>query len=248
MPGFAFSGPTSEPGWNRYRTARAWAELMRRLGYERYGAHGNDAGAYVSPELGRVAPGARHRRARHPALLVPVRRPGRVRGADRRRSSSTSQFLQTFDDEMSAYAKLQATTPQNLAHALADSPAGQLAWSGAAARRAGQRRLRPHQRVDLLAHQHGRVLGPVLLRGPRTPSTRPSRPPRRPGWPASPTTSRPLRRFAERDHRNIVSWNEYDRGGHWATQDAPTCSSTTSASSSAASAPSRRAVRCECAE
>ena len=84
IPGFAFSGPTREPGWNRHRTARAWAELMRRLGYERYGAHGNDAGATSRPSR-RVAPERGHRRARQPDLLVPDGRPGRVRGADRGR-------------------------------------------------------------------------------------------------------------------------------------------------------------------
>ena len=46
---------------------------------------------------------------------------------------------------------------------------------------------------------------------------------------------RPIRRFAERDHANIVSWSEFDRGSHWATHDAPTCCSATSASSSAVS-------------
>src|SRR5918994_2485837 len=56
LPGFAFSGPTTEPGWDAQRTAKAWAELMRRLGYDRYGAHGNDAGAIVAPLQGRVDP------------------------------------------------------------------------------------------------------------------------------------------------------------------------------------------------
>ena len=56
LPGFGFSGPTRSPGWNRYRTARAWAELMSRLGYRRYGAVGNDAGSMISPELGRTDP------------------------------------------------------------------------------------------------------------------------------------------------------------------------------------------------
>jgi epoxide hydrolase len=54
LPGFGFSGPTREPGWNTHRTARAWAELMRRLGYDRYGAVGNDAGSMISPEIGRA--------------------------------------------------------------------------------------------------------------------------------------------------------------------------------------------------
>ena len=64
IPGFGFSGPTGEAGWDTNRIARAWAELMGRLGYERYGAQGGDFGAVVSPELGRRRPRARRRRAR----------------------------------------------------------------------------------------------------------------------------------------------------------------------------------------
>src|SRR6266545_3489808 len=48
LPGFGFSGPTTESGWDVYRTARAWVELMHRLGYERYGAMGNDGGSMIS--------------------------------------------------------------------------------------------------------------------------------------------------------------------------------------------------------
>ena len=55
IPGFGFSGPTSEAGWDATGRA-AWAELMHRLGYERYGAHGNDAGAIISPILGGIDP------------------------------------------------------------------------------------------------------------------------------------------------------------------------------------------------
>src|SRR6266487_798557 len=56
IPGYGFSGPTRDTGWTTSRVARAWAELMNRLGYERYGAQGGDWGAFVSPELGRVDP------------------------------------------------------------------------------------------------------------------------------------------------------------------------------------------------
>ena len=56
LPGFGFSGPTAGPGWDPSRVARAWAELMGRLGYDRYGAQGGDIGAIVSPELGRIDP------------------------------------------------------------------------------------------------------------------------------------------------------------------------------------------------
>src|SRR5688500_3308855 len=55
LPGFGFSGPTADAGWDVDRVARAWAELMERLGYPRYGAQGGDLGAAVSPQLGRVA-------------------------------------------------------------------------------------------------------------------------------------------------------------------------------------------------
>src|ERR671917_14272 len=49
LPGFGFSGPTTEAGWGARRTAKAWAEPLRRLGYDRYRAHGNDAGGLLAP-------------------------------------------------------------------------------------------------------------------------------------------------------------------------------------------------------
>ncbi len=56
IPGYGFSGPTHEAGWTTARVATAWASLMERLGYDRYGAQGGDWGAFISPELGRIAP------------------------------------------------------------------------------------------------------------------------------------------------------------------------------------------------
>src|SRR5581483_5803895 len=56
VPGVAFSGPTRGRGWTTERIARAWVALMDQLGYERYGAHGNDLGSQVSPEVGRHDP------------------------------------------------------------------------------------------------------------------------------------------------------------------------------------------------
>lgn len=56
LPGFGWSGPTPDTGWGPRRIAGAWAVLMRRLGYRRYGAAGNDWGSFISPELGRIAP------------------------------------------------------------------------------------------------------------------------------------------------------------------------------------------------
>src|SRR5262249_21730393 len=58
LPGFGWSGPASGTGWGPQRIGRAWADLMNRLGYVRYGAVGNDWGSYISPEVGRAAPDA----------------------------------------------------------------------------------------------------------------------------------------------------------------------------------------------
>ncbi|MBF6469603.1 alpha/beta fold hydrolase [Nocardia beijingensis] len=57
LPGMGFSGPTHSTGWTMRRVAEAWIELMDRLGYQRFGAIGNDGGSMVSPEIGRLAPG-----------------------------------------------------------------------------------------------------------------------------------------------------------------------------------------------
>ena len=64
LPGFGFSGPLADAGWELGRTARAWVELMHRLGYERYGAHGGDIGAGVDGRPRHPRPRSRRRRAR----------------------------------------------------------------------------------------------------------------------------------------------------------------------------------------
>ena len=56
IPGYGFSGQPTELGWETFRTARAWAELMQRLGYTRYVAQGGDVGAVITDNLGRLAP------------------------------------------------------------------------------------------------------------------------------------------------------------------------------------------------
>jgi hypothetical protein len=128
LPGFGFSGPTTQPGWDARRTAHAWAELMARLGYRGYGAHGNDAGAIVAPLQGRVDPD--HVLGVHVNQLFsfPTGDPADLEGLTHDELGHLA-FLEGFA-ERAVHDKLQATQPQTIAHALADSPAGQLAWSG----------------------------------------------------------------------------------------------------------------------
>ncbi|MFD3381084.1 MULTISPECIES: epoxide hydrolase family protein [unclassified Streptomyces] len=131
IPGFGFSGPTKDRGWNVGRTARAWAELMRRLGYERYGAQGGDLGALISPALGRVAPGSVigvHVNAASVGFipLGPVAEEVQAELTDRERRSLAA--IGRFTSDGFGYNVLQSTRPQTLSYALTDSPVGQLAW------------------------------------------------------------------------------------------------------------------------
>jgi pimeloyl-ACP methyl ester carboxylesterase len=131
LPGFGFSGPTHEAGWETGRVAAAWAELMRRLGYRRYGAQGGDLGAFVAPELGRTAPddvvGVHVNAATFgfiPFGEVPEEEQATLSDSERARLRRLAHFM----DEGNGYFKIQATRPQTLAYALSDSPIGQLAW------------------------------------------------------------------------------------------------------------------------
>ncbi len=220
IPGFGFSGPTTEKGWDRYRVARAWAELMRRLGYDRYGAHGNDAGSLISPEVGRADPD--HVVGVHVTQVFsfPSGDPAEFEGLDEA-DLGRLQFLQWWNENGGAYDKLQSTAPQTLAHALADSPVGQLGWNA---------QLLPATMDD------DHVLTQVMiywLTNTAASSARLYYEDRHSATTPDGATTVPLglanfaddfqsiRRFAERDHANIVSWRYYDSGGHYAAQDAP---------------------------
>jgi hypothetical protein len=106
VPGFGFSGPTNDKGWDRYRIAKAWAELMSRLGYDSYGAHGNDGGSLVSSEVGRVDP--EHVLGVHVTQIFsfPSGDPAEFEGLSEK-DMAKLEFLQWFNDNMSAFVKLQ---------------------------------------------------------------------------------------------------------------------------------------------
>ena len=131
LPGFGFSGPVTEPGWNSRRIAAALAELMRRLGYERYGAQGGDFGAFVAPDLGRVDPDhviGVHVNAATMGFIpfggVPEAEQATLSPTEKERVARLGNFM----TEGNGYFQIQATRPQTLSYALTDSPAGQLAW------------------------------------------------------------------------------------------------------------------------
>jgi pimeloyl-ACP methyl ester carboxylesterase len=131
LPGFGFSGPITEPGWGSRRIAGALAELMARLGYERYGAQGGDFGAFVAPDLGRADPDhviGVHVNAATVGFIpfgdIPEQDLATFSPAEKERA----QRMQGFLAEGNGYFQIQSTRPQTLSYGLTDSPAGQLAW------------------------------------------------------------------------------------------------------------------------
>jgi len=125
LPGYGFSGKPAATGWTVGRTAAAWAVLMDRLGYDRYGAQGGDWGAMVTAALGHLDPG--HLAGIH--LNMPLAAPGSFDVSDL--TATEVAALESFTEHRrwgTGYSKEQSTRPQTVGYGLVDSPAGQAAW------------------------------------------------------------------------------------------------------------------------
>jgi epoxide hydrolase len=128
LPGFALSPPVRETGWGLPRTVRAYAELMRRLGYRRYGTQGGDIGAGVAGMLAGAAPTAGGEvvgvHMNGPASFAPLPEGVQLTEAEQVRARRDAEFEATG----SGYFALQANQPSTIGVGLNDSPAAQLAW------------------------------------------------------------------------------------------------------------------------
>jgi pimeloyl-ACP methyl ester carboxylesterase len=219
LPGFGFSGPTRESGWDVHRTARAWVELMRRLGYERYGAVGNDGGSMISPEVGRLD--AEHVVGVHVTQLFsfPTGDPAELADltAD---EQAAMEHLAWFWENMGAFNVLQSQAPQTLAHALADSPAGLVGWNGQLLQGVDDDFALANIALYWFTGTSGSSIRFYYEMAKST--TRSEGPTTVPIALASSTNDfQSIRRFAERDHANIASWNVYDAGGHYTAHTDP---------------------------
>jgi len=134
LPGYAFSTPLSGTGWTMGRTARAWAELMRRLGYDRYGVHGGDIGAGVSGMVAGLDP--EHVTGVHvvtdplTAANTATFLPGMAGRLDDNDpvDKLIAGRMDAFRTDGSGYLAIQNSRPQTIGYGLADSPLLQLAW------------------------------------------------------------------------------------------------------------------------
>jgi pimeloyl-ACP methyl ester carboxylesterase len=126
IPGYGFSSKPDELGWDTTRTARAWAELMRRLGYTQYVAQGGDVGAAITDKIGRLAPAGLL--AIHLNLLVPALAGTTNLPKSTGEEKAAASALQTFATTGNGYRVEQATRPQTIGYALLDSPVALAAW------------------------------------------------------------------------------------------------------------------------
>ncbi len=134
LPGYGFSTPLASSGWTMSRTAHAWAELMARLGYDRYGVHGGDVGAGVSGMVAGLD--AEHVVGCH-VVTDPVTAantatfiPGMADrlDADDPVDRLILERMDAFRNDGSGYLALQQTRPRTIGYGLVDSPVLQLAW------------------------------------------------------------------------------------------------------------------------
>ena len=134
LPGFGFSGKPSQTGWDPDRIARAWAQLMERLGYTRYVAQGGDWGSPITSAMGRQAPtGLLGVHVNLPATVPAEIGAALVRGGPppaglSEKERAAFETIAAFSAKYRAYSLMMATRPQTIGYAVTDSPAGLAAW------------------------------------------------------------------------------------------------------------------------
>jgi pimeloyl-ACP methyl ester carboxylesterase len=126
LPGYGYSSRPTELGWDLGRTAQAWAELMKRLGYTRYIAQGGDVGAGVTDAMGRL--GSEGLVGIHTNLLVPALNDPSVLPASTEQEQAALAAIKSFQTTGNGYFVEQSTRPQTIGYPLLDSPVSLAAW------------------------------------------------------------------------------------------------------------------------
>ncbi|WP_309234808.1 epoxide hydrolase [Nocardia sp. XZ_19_385] len=228
MPGFGFSTPLTSTGWTVPRVASAFAELMDRLGYQRFGAHGGGGGANVSLELGRQVPERLIGLHVNAYVAMPGEDADGLTDAEQARMATVERFMQ----DGFGFNIMMSTRPQTIAHGLNDSPIGLLAWVVEKFKEWTD----PSVQLPEAAIAKDRMLTDVSIQwftgtsgsiaqsyhdvahdptawGPKERVTVPT------AFAVS-AGDVTIRRWAERD-ANVARWTEFDRGGAYLALEAP---------------------------
>ena len=227
LPGFGFSTPVREAGWAMGRTSRAWVELMRRLGYDRYGVHGGDIGGGVSGAVagidGEHVVGVHVVTDPYTAAAVATFLPGFGDGldADDPIDKVVLDRMAEFSRDGAGYLGIQNSRPQTIGYALNDSPVAQLAWI---AEKFEEWTDLPYDRDQLLTivslyWYAGAGISAARFLYEQAHSF---------DWGTPPTVPQGFAVFgADETVRRLVNpsadahWTEYDRGRHFPAMEAP---------------------------
>ncbi len=226
VPGYGWSTPLNQPGWDSARIARAWDVLMKRLGYTRYGAQGGDLGALISKELGILKPDGLVGVHLQQIFAFPQGAPGEM---DKLTPFELEGFanLDMFT-KYNGYQDIQSKRPGTLGYGLVDSPVAQLAWNtelffgfeGQGVQFVDRERYLAHASIYWFTASGGSA-AEVYLEDTRSGAGyREARNDTPTGVAVFPWDFRSVRSFAERAN-NIVHWTEMPSGGHFAASDAP---------------------------
>lgn len=229
QPGFGFSDKPSATGWTVLKTAQAWGTLMTRLGYTRWVAQGGDWGSGVTHALGHVRPPGLIAAHVNWPLVFPEKFPDNPSPEEKR----AMEAAQRFGDDQSGYFKQQATRPQTIGYALADSPVGQAmwiyekfqAWTDNKGR--AEDALTIDEMLDNItlywltdtAASSARIYWENARNGGGFNAGRIELPMAATVFPNE--IYRAPKRWAEAHWPNLFYWNEVDRGGHFAAFEQP---------------------------
>lgn len=237
LPGFGFSGKPHDTSWNPDHIARAWDLLMKRLGYARYVSQGGDWGALISEVMGRQAPpGLLGIHTNYPAT-VPAEIAKAISGGDPAPPGLSADEKAAFDAISAFFAKLagyrviQGTRPQTIGYALTDSPAGFAAWMYDYNRGEPQRLLTKDEVLDDItlywltntAASSARIYwennNASLSTSTVVRTTEISVPVAVTVFPGE--VYRAPKSWTQRAFRNLIYFNEVDKGGHFAAWEQP---------------------------
>jgi pimeloyl-ACP methyl ester carboxylesterase len=244
IPGFGFSGKPTSTGWGPDRIAQTWAELMKRLGYTRYVAQGGDWGSPISNAMARQAPaGLLGIHINLPAVVPPeiaavLAASGPPPGGLSEKERATFDALSASAKKGSrSYAVMMGARPQTIGYALTDSPAGLAAWMLGHpgfeqwTYSSSDPEKSPDEVLDEItlywltnsATSSGRL---YWERGGRSPSLAAEERTAEIVLPVAITVFpgeiyRAPETWARRAYRNLIYFNEVDKGGHFAAWEQP---------------------------
>jgi pimeloyl-ACP methyl ester carboxylesterase len=237
MPGYGFSGKPKGTGWNPDRIARAWAELMKRLGYVSYVAQGGDWGSPVSSAMARQAlAGLLGIHINLPAAVPPdvamaLAGGGPAPAGLSEKERAAFDSLDTFFRKYRAYGVIMGTRPQTIGYALADSPVGLAAWIYDYNNGEPERLLSRDDVLDDItlywltntatsaARLYWETAGQSVVLSAAQKTADISLPVAITVFPGE--VYRAPETWARRAYRNLIYFNEADKGGHFAAWEEP---------------------------